>query len=300
MRRSRREFLWRTAGGMLAAGVARRTSGTGTGTGTSTGGGGRYVDIHTHLGQPWFGLEPLTVDLLLKWMDEHSVAQAAVLPLVSPEAYYYPVTTDFVLRETKAHRDRLIPFCAIDPRTAGTHLPAHQSLVDMLKRYVDAGARGFGEHKPRLPIDEPLSQKLYAACGEVKLPVLFHLDNFANMDQPGLPGLEAMLQKFPGTVFIGHGKGWWASISGGLEQSDLQVSYPEGPVKPGESVVIVEDVVTTGGSSLAAIKKAEAFGLKIRGVLAIIDRLEGGRETLAARGYSLQTLLTIRDFGLEP
>jgi orotate phosphoribosyltransferase len=74
----------------------------------------------------------------------------------------------------------------------------------------------------------------------------------------------------------------------------------EGPVLPGESVVIVEDVVTTGGSSLAAIEKAEAFGLKVRGVLAIIDRLEGGRETLAARGYSLQTLLTIRDFGLSP
>lgn len=74
----------------------------------------------------------------------------------------------------------------------------------------------------------------------------------------------------------------------------------EGPVAAGEEVVIVEDVVTTGGSSLAAIDKAEAFGLKIRGVLAIIDRLEGGRETLAAKGYSLQTLLTIRDFGLEP
>jgi len=74
----------------------------------------------------------------------------------------------------------------------------------------------------------------------------------------------------------------------------------EGPVGPGDEVVVVEDVVTTGGSSLAAIEKAEAAGLKVRGVLAIIDRLEGGRETLAARGYSLQTLLTIRDFGLAP
>ena len=72
----------------------------------------------------------------------------------------------------------------------------------------------------------------------------------------------------------------------------------EGPVLPGESAIIVEDVVTTGGSSLAAIEKAEAFGLVIHVVLAIIDRLEGGGETLTARGYKLQTLLTIRDFGL--
>jgi orotate phosphoribosyltransferase len=72
----------------------------------------------------------------------------------------------------------------------------------------------------------------------------------------------------------------------------------EGPVQPGETAIIVEDVVTTGGSSLAAIEKAETFGLKVRGILAVVDRLEGGRETLAAKGYSLQTLLTIRDFGL--
>ena len=74
----------------------------------------------------------------------------------------------------------------------------------------------------------------------------------------------------------------------------------EGPVVPGDTAMIVEDVVTTGGSSLAAIEKAEAFGLKVLGVLAIIDRLEGGAATLAARGYQLQTLLTIRDFGIEP
>ncbi len=70
----------------------------------------------------------------------------------------------------------------------------------------------------------------------------------------------------------------------------------EGPVAPGEEIVIVEDVVTTGGSSLLAIQRCEAFGLKVRRVLAIIDRLEGGREAFAAQGYELQTLLTIRDF----
>ena len=72
----------------------------------------------------------------------------------------------------------------------------------------------------------------------------------------------------------------------------------EGPVVAGDTAIIVEDVVTTGGSSLAAIEKAEAFGLKVLGVMAIIDRLEGGAEALAAKGYSLQTLLSIRDFGL--
>jgi orotate phosphoribosyltransferase len=76
--------------------------------------------------------------------------------------------------------------------------------------------------------------------------------------------------------------------------------FLEGPVTPGQTAVIVEDVVTTGGSSLKAIERAESFGLKIVGVVAIIDRMEGGAQAFAKRGYPLTSLLTIRDFGIEP
>lgn len=76
--------------------------------------------------------------------------------------------------------------------------------------------------------------------------------------------------------------------------------YVEGPYREGETLVIVEDVVTTGGSSLLAIERCEAVGLRVKRVMAIIDRLEGGREAFAARGYELTTLLTIEDFGIEP
>ena len=197
-----------------------------------------YFDIHLHLTQQWYGGQKGVLDAksLLDWMDIHEIAQAAVLPLVSPEAFWYPVTTEFVLRETQPHRDRLVPFCAIDPRTLATHLPTTKDVVDVLRRYQDAGARGFGEHKPMLAIDDPLCMRLYEACSEVKLPVLFHLDNYANMDQPKLPGLARALREFPELPFIGHGKGWWASISGGLVQADLQVGYPRGPVAPGGAI----------------------------------------------------------------
>jgi orotate phosphoribosyltransferase len=73
----------------------------------------------------------------------------------------------------------------------------------------------------------------------------------------------------------------------------------EGPYKAGESLVIVEDVVTTGGSSLRAIELCEEVGLKVKRVLAIVDRLEGGREAFAARGYELTTLFTVKDFGVH-
>jgi orotate phosphoribosyltransferase len=73
----------------------------------------------------------------------------------------------------------------------------------------------------------------------------------------------------------------------------------EGPFQAGESIVIVEDVVTTGGSSIKAIEHCEAAGLKVARILAIIDRLEGGREAFAARGYQLTTLFSIHDFGIK-
>ncbi|TWT39102.1 orotate phosphoribosyltransferase [Blastopirellula retiformator] len=74
----------------------------------------------------------------------------------------------------------------------------------------------------------------------------------------------------------------------------------EGPVSPGQTCVIVEDVVTTGGSSLQAIEKVKTAGLEVREVIAIVDRLEGGAEAFAAAGYKLRTLLTVKDFGIEP
>jgi len=76
--------------------------------------------------------------------------------------------------------------------------------------------------------------------------------------------------------------------------------FVEGPVKPGEKVVIVEDVVTTGGSSLLAIERVEKFGLEVIAVISVIDRMEGGKEAFAKAGYPLFSLLNIRDFGIEP
>jgi len=74
----------------------------------------------------------------------------------------------------------------------------------------------------------------------------------------------------------------------------------EGPVVAGDTAVIVEDVVTTGGSSLQAIERVEAFGMKVKSVVAIIDRLEGGAKNFTDRGYKFESLLTIKDFGIDP
>lgn len=74
----------------------------------------------------------------------------------------------------------------------------------------------------------------------------------------------------------------------------------EGPLEPGSTVAIVDDVATTGGSSLQAVDAVEAMGCKVAVVIAVLDRLEGAAENFAARGLAFESLLTIRDLGVEP
>lgn len=74
----------------------------------------------------------------------------------------------------------------------------------------------------------------------------------------------------------------------------------EGPLEPGSRVVIVDDVATTGGSSLQAVDAVEALGCKVVLVVVVLDRLEGAAGAFAQRGLRFVPLLTIRDLGVEP
>jgi orotate phosphoribosyltransferase len=64
----------------------------------------------------------------------------------------------------------------------------------------------------------------------------------------------------------------------------------------GARVALLEDVVTTGGSTLQAAEKLRAAGLVLAGVVAIVDRLEGGRDAIEATGLKLLSLFTRDDF----
>jgi orotate phosphoribosyltransferase len=74
----------------------------------------------------------------------------------------------------------------------------------------------------------------------------------------------------------------------------------EGPLEPGSKVAIVDDVATTGASSLQAVQAVQAMGCKVIVVIAVLDRLEGAAAAFAARGLPFHALLTIRDLGVEP
>jgi orotate phosphoribosyltransferase len=80
----------------------------------------------------------------------------------------------------------------------------------------------------------------------------------------------------------GHGTGQWCE---GLQLLPANAN-----------AVIVEDVITTGGSSLKAVERAREAGLHISGIVALVDREEGGRENLEKAGLTVRSIFARRDF----
>jgi orotate phosphoribosyltransferase len=76
--------------------------------------------------------------------------------------------------------------------------------------------------------------------------------------------------------------------------------YIEGPIEPGMRVVVIDDVVTTGGSSLLAVDRIHEFGCEVVHVVGIVDRMQGGAANFAERNLPFRSLLSILDFDIEP
>lgn len=192
-----------------------------------------YIDFHTHIGPLWYGREPLSPVEMIGWMDQHEVEKIIVLPLESPESSSYYILTETVLGICAQFPERLIPFCVIDARMS---LPdPDRTVPEIIREFVGRGARGIGEVKVGLPIDDPQLQRLYQAANELELPILLHLDSLRCTDDEHLSGLEAMLQAYPKATFIGHAPGFWSAISGDMTFAE-RGGYPKRPVAPGGAV----------------------------------------------------------------
>ena len=141
----------------------------------------------------------------------------------------------------------------------------------------------------------------------------------AGLEVIGVLGLAALREE-----------GWTAACLGGLTLGADPVAYPiarasrdrppvldaftvrkepkehgrgrriEGCFQSGARVVVVEDVITTGGSALKAIEALTAEGAAVQGVLAVVDREEGGREAIQQAGHAVRALVTATDLGVTP
>jgi orotate phosphoribosyltransferase len=67
-------------------------------------------------------------------------------------------------------------------------------------------------------------------------------------------------------------------------------------LSPGSKLVLVEDTVTTGGSTLRACQAVQDAGFEVAGIVAIVDRLEGAADAIRDAGFPFSTLYDRRDF----
>jgi len=185
------------------------------------------IDCHVHVG--WKGYDASAV---VRHMDTLGVDKAWALTWEAIDGGldlggYSHLSAETVLSACEAFPDRFVPFCAVDPR--------RENAEDRLRRLVEIGVRGYGEHKVRILADNPDAIRMYKLCAELHLPVLIHLD----IPLPGCPSwyggdidaLERALITCRRTTFIGHGPGFWREISAGACRS--KSAYPKGRIRPG-------------------------------------------------------------------
>lgn len=73
----------------------------------------------------------------------------------------------------------------------------------------------------------------------------------------------------------------------------------EGKLEAGETVLITEDIATTGGQSIEAAKMLTAMGVTVAKIVVVIDRQEGARENVEQAGFAFASLMTKADLGID-
>ena len=205
------------------------------------------IDVHAHVYMdpricPYPGTTPfMSAEQQIAVMDRLGVDKAVILPLNSAECPAEPQSVGEVLRICETYPGRFIPFCHVDPR-----LPRDPERVTaeefdhLLGQYRALGCKGIGELTARIPWTCRPMRAMLESAARLGLPVTFHTvtpdgNSYGVIDEPGLPGLESVLQSFPDLALFGHSQAFWSEI-GGEVTPDQKNGYPSGPVQPGGAV----------------------------------------------------------------
>jgi len=226
---------------------------------------------------------------------------------MSPDYYSSLDPTDVgipfseVLEVAERYPDRFILGTTFDPRDPHAH--------QRLKAAVDIHhVRVFGEFKLRLRYDDPDAVRLFSYCGELGLPVIFHLDvTFPRQGVPssrqwwyggGIETIETALHLCPQTKFLGHAPGFWREISADADQEPL--AYPAGKpiVGRGRLVQFLEKYPNlncdlSAGSGYTALSRDLEFTRKL--LIDYQDRMFFGRDEFSNRLFDLLVSLNLPD-----
>jgi uridine monophosphate synthetase len=167
---------------------------------------------------------------------------------------------------------------------------------DLVRRLYEIGAIRFGEFTLKSGITSPFYVDLR---GVISFP-----DVLARIGR----GMAAEVDRhradrIAGIPYAGLPLAVATALAGGMplvyprreEKSYGTRRRIEGLFEPGERVVVIDDIITDGASKFEAIQPLEEAGLVVKDLVVLVDREQGGRAILAARGYALHALFTISE-----
>lgn len=194
------------------------------------------IDIHAHCyRKPFFtmpGHDPWpTPETLLPFYDKYGIDKAVIQLLIGPE-YYLPTNNEDALEIAEKYPDRFIPFCNIHPQAFGNS--PFTKLENIFRQYKDAGCKGVGEVICNKRFYDPLMQNFFRAIEETELPMTIHLASregncYGIIDEPGLPGLDETLARYPKLRILGHSMAFWSEIAP-LDTIYSRNGYPKGKI----------------------------------------------------------------------
>jgi hypothetical protein len=307
----RRDFLAASVSGAWSVAV----SATGSATGPQQAGEDgvrkpkhRVIDVHCH--PRWIGHNGAK---MVENMDAAGIERAWLLSWELPEremspGYYAtlnPTGVGISLRDVidvaERYPGRFVPATTVDPRDPYAH--------ERLKAALDIhGVRVFGEFKLRMRYDDPDAIRLFHYCGELGLPVIFHLDvTFPRHGVPssrqwwyggGIENIEAALKLCPKTQFLGHAPGFWREISGDADAEPQ--AYPAGKPIAGRGRLLEFldqypnlNCDLSAGSGYTALTRDRDFTRKF--LIDYQDRCFFGRDEFSNRLHDLLVSLDLPD-----
>jgi predicted TIM-barrel fold metal-dependent hydrolase len=260
----------------------------------------RIIDIHNH--PRWLGHNGAR---MIENMDAAGIDQTWLLSWEAPEGeldpYYYSVLNPNsvaipfcdVVELVERYPGRFIPGTTADPRDP--------HALERLKAAVDIHrVRIFGEFKRRLRYDDPDVIRIFHYCGELGLPVIFHLDvTFPRHGAPsswqwwyggGLENMEAPLRLCPKTQFLGHAPGFWREISADADQEPLVYPKDKPILGRGQILKFLDKYPNlncdlSGGSGQIALSRDLEFTRKF--LIEYQDRMFFGRDQFDSNLYDL-------------
>jgi uridine monophosphate synthetase len=169
-------------------------------------------------------------------------------------------------------------------------------LISLADELLSAGCIKFGQFTLKSGLKSPIyidlrqiisRPKLLADIAQAYLPILsnLHFSRIAGLPYAAIPIATAI------------------SLAGNYPmiypRKDVKTygtkAEIEGEYHAGETVLVIDDLATTGGSKFEAIEKLTAVGLVVKDVVVLVDRQSGAKESLGQAGYSMHAVLTISD-----